>query len=41
MRSDDVHSRLDRIALILVAGYVLILLFAGWKIHFIETPTSA
>jgi len=41
MRSDEVHSRLDRIALIIIAGYVLALLFAGWKIHFIETPNSA
>jgi hypothetical protein len=41
MRPDETHSRLDRIALILIAGYVLALLFAGWKIHFIETPNSA
>ncbi len=33
--------KLDRIALLLAAIYVLALCIAGWKIHVIETPNSA
>jgi len=33
--------KLDKVALLLAAGYVLALCVAGWKIHVIETPSSA
>jgi hypothetical protein len=34
-------SRLDKVALLLIAAYVLVLFVFGWKVHVIETPGSA
>jgi len=35
------NSKLDRVALGLILGYVLVLIAVGWKIHVIELPNSA